>query len=308
MNKQPYIIPQAQLERIKDLALFYPCSGKDYYDAIDVFSPYITDFWFVDKCYFNAVSAVEYPPVLKGRKEYELIEVKIVGKPRFLCRDPHILPCIRTETYVHLSSRREIRIHRRRGYGYSTLRYEGRMGKLGVFFYRGDSPGEGGSGDHWLRRTTLSEVFIHLADDGVIAIDGSNGGINSLKHRQLRGPYKELFKYFYLWTPKFKMRTAQELVEGLNAFTDKYNRHFDCIGYAGNRYGPTMIWKVDRSNSKEPFVRKYEKIVRDYDDPTFSRFWLIDRLNRMKGFPDAMSRIHKLRKIRFRGRKRYFVE
>jgi hypothetical protein len=34
MNKRPYIIPQAQLERIKDLALFYPCSGEDYYDAI----------------------------------------------------------------------------------------------------------------------------------------------------------------------------------------------------------------------------------------------------------------------------------
>lgn len=307
MNKRPYIIPQAQLERIKDLALFYPCSGEDYYDAIAVFSPYITDFWFVDKRYFTSRSALDCPPVLRRKADYELLDVKVEGLPLFRIRDPHIWPCIRTETYKHLPSKRVIRIHKRRGYGYSTMRYEGRMGKLGVFFYRGDSPGGYGSGDHWLRGNKLSEIFTHLVDGGLLAIDGSNGGANSQRHSQQRGSYRELFKYYYSWTNGERL-TSQQLIEEVKTFTDKYQRKYTCVGYAGDRYGPTMIWKVDRSNSKEPFVRKYEKMVRDYDDPAFSRFWLIDRLNRIKGFPDAMSRIHKLRKIRFRGRNRYFVE
>lgn len=307
MNKRPYVIPPAQLERLKDLSLFYPCSGEDYYDAIAVFSPYITDFWFVDKRYFTLRSALDCPPVLRRKADYELLDVKVEGLPLFRSRDPHIWPCIRTETYKHLPSKRVIRIHRRRGYGYSTLRYEGRMGKLGVFFYRGDSPGGGGSGDHWLRGTRLSEIFTHLVDGGLLAIDGSNGGANSQRHSQQRGAYKELFKYFYSWTNGERL-TSKQLVEGVSAFTDEYNRHYECIGYAGDRYGPTMIWNVDRSNSAEPLIPSYEKIIRDYDDPTFDRFWLTDRLNRIKGFPDGLEKPYRIRKERLRSRRRYSVE
>ena len=307
MNKRPYVIPQAQLERLKDLALFYPCSGEDYYDAIAVFSPYITDFWFVDKRYFTLRSALDCPPVLRRKPDYELLDVKVEGLPLFRNRDPHIWPCIRTETYKHIPSQRVIRIHRRRGYGYSTLRYEGRMGKLGVFFYRGDSPGGYGSGDHWLRGTKLSEIFTHLVDGGLLAIDGSNGGANSQRHSQQRGAYRELFKYYYSWTNGERL-SSQQLLEGVNAFTDKYHRQFRCVGYAGDRYAPTLIWEVDRSKSVEPPVPSYEKIVRDYDDPTFDRFWLAGGFNVHNGFPLDFEKNYKIRKEWFKGKKRYSVE
>jgi hypothetical protein len=40
------------LERINNSKLFYPCSGDDWEIPIELFSPYVTDFWFVDKGYF----------------------------------------------------------------------------------------------------------------------------------------------------------------------------------------------------------------------------------------------------------------
>ena len=275
MKNRPFILAQSELERLKDLSLFYPCAGKDYHDAVKMFSPYITDFWFVDKNYFGYVSIDIGRGVLFRDRDYVLLNSKMEGNPFYRSRSGEIWPCILTETYRHLPSDRIIRIHLRKGYGFSTLRHEGRMDKLGVFFYRGDSAGEGGSGDHWLRETHLNEIYEHMVEGGLLAIDGSNGGGNSQRHKQMRGPYRELFKYFWGRRPMDKL-SSKDLIEGTNDFTDKYKRKYSCIGYAGERYGPTMIWKVDRSAALQPEVKTYERSIRPYNRLDYDPHWLAD--------------------------------
>ena len=46
--------------------------------------------------------------------------------------------------------------------------------KFAVFFYRGDSQGEGGSGFYWLSNKYLSEVLQSIEDGGFLVTDGSN--------------------------------------------------------------------------------------------------------------------------------------
>ncbi len=46
--------------------------------------------------------------------------------------------------------------------------------KFAVFFYRGDSQGEGGSGFYWLSNRYLSEVLQSIEDGGFLVTDGSN--------------------------------------------------------------------------------------------------------------------------------------
>ena len=50
------------------------------------------------------------------------------------------------------------------------------LGPISVFFYRGDSAGEGGSNQQWLMPVLFDLVVSRLAEGGVILTDGSNGG------------------------------------------------------------------------------------------------------------------------------------
>lgn len=104
---------------------------------------------------------------------------------------------------------------------------------MGVFFYRGDSLGEGGSGDLWLDQKHLEEVCDKLVDGGLIVTDGSN-------HREDHA-IRPLWRYNHKKPPTDDPR---ELVESIDPFTDKSGRHFTCVGYAGYKYGPTLIWRV----------------------------------------------------------------
>jgi len=51
--KERLILGKDELESIRDSTLFYPCSGNDLLVPIELFSPYVTDFWFVDRGYFS---------------------------------------------------------------------------------------------------------------------------------------------------------------------------------------------------------------------------------------------------------------
>ncbi len=132
-DEQMFINPEA-LSHVKDTSLFYPCSGGDLTVPIRIFAPFVTDFWFVDKGYFVPgnqdtrqsgldISADKQPPVLKDNHDYQLIGTNMVGPPA-ASRHEHtdIEPCILTENYRHIPSGRMVNIHRRRGFGFSTLR------------------------------------------------------------------------------------------------------------------------------------------------------------------------------------------
>ncbi|MCG9084362.1 hypothetical protein, partial [Laribacter hongkongensis] len=99
---------------------------------IQLFVPWISDFWFVDKAYFTSKSALEEPPLLATAPLYRLLDVQVEGPALWNHCAPHITPCVRSETYRHEPSGRVVRIHRRRGYGFSALR-KAVFGELGVF-------------------------------------------------------------------------------------------------------------------------------------------------------------------------------
>lgn len=140
------------LEKVKDMALFYPCSGDDLLVPIEIFSPYVTDFWFVDRAYFEGPYSDWYSQnygkscsrVLMRDGRYEFLGEEIkgdiwdMGNLHDFQRNPYdIQPCIFTEIYKHIDTGRKVRIHRRRGYGFSAFRKEIESQKLGVFFIEG---------------------------------------------------------------------------------------------------------------------------------------------------------------------------
>jgi len=248
---QDCIIDEKELEHVKNKALFYPCSGNDLLTPINIFSPFITDFWFIDRGYFSPNHqdtrryggdrpADEQTAVLAHDRRYRLIDVAIDGQPSWPRTNPHIAPCVLTEAYLHRDTARVIRVHRRRGYGFSAFRNDHRIPKkLGVFFYRGDSCGEGGSGNLWLKISHLTDVFHRLDDDGLLALDGSDGA----RYFRKGGVYKPFWKY-----QRRKKQTHPnnpgDLVASSERFEDDEGRQFTCVGYAGYRYGPTLIWRV----------------------------------------------------------------
>mgnify|MGYP001164048401 CR=1 FL=1 len=248
--KERLILDREILERINNSKLFYPCSGDDLKIPIKLFSPYVTDFWFVDRGYFSRghsdtkdyrfdVLADKQRSVLYADRQYKLLNTEINGPPNWHPGDKDITPCILSETYRHIQSNREVTIHRRRGYGFSAFRDEKEIDKLGVFFYRGDSFGEGGSGNLWLKPDRLDKVCNKLIDGGLIVSDGSDG---CPRHRKNRGIYKELWKYHQ----KEVSQCPEELIKDMKSFTDREGRRFSCIGYVGRKYGPTMIWQVHK--------------------------------------------------------------
>lgn len=243
-----YVVPMNVLESIRDTCLFYPCSGGDLVIPIQLFSPFITDFWFVDKGYFSPgdqdtkyekldLPADKQAPLLKTDNNYRFIKSAIVGPVSWAPQNRDIEPCVLTETYEHIASGRQIRVHRRRGYGFSALRYE--MQSIGVFFYRGDSYGEGGSGNLWLHQDHVYEICDKLIDGGLLVTDGSNrGAFTSKKHYD----YHQFDGHRGL-----DVNTDPEkYIRSVAGFTDNRGNTFSCIGYAGQRYGPTMIWQVNK--------------------------------------------------------------
>lgn len=135
--------------------MYYPCSGSDLLVPVELFAPFGTDFWFADRGYFAPghqdtedlgldVPADKLGPVLAANTDYKLIDTTIIGPVAGDRYARDIDPCVLTQTYEHIPSKKQIRINLRRGYALSAFQKE--IHTLGVFFYRGDSMGEGGSG------------------------------------------------------------------------------------------------------------------------------------------------------------------
>jgi hypothetical protein len=228
---KPLALDRWTLERLAGTPLFYPCSGDDLRAPIDLFAPAIRDFWFVDIGYFvHGRSAHRARRVLAADQRYMLRSVEVTGPetPEMEVRADErtgkayewLEPGGLTERYLHWTSDQLVSVHRRRGFGPSALRKE--IGNLGVFFYRGDSLGEGGSGTLWLsvhhsNVHLIEEVLAKLVDGGLIVTDGSNchGSQN---------PYAELGRFH-------RQAIGREAVRLARPFADPQGRRFECIGY-----------------------------------------------------------------------------
>lgn len=236
-------------EKISGSTLFYPCSGHDLFVPIRLFSPWVSDFMFVDRGYFTPgsgdtrnygfdVPADRIPPLLEKEPGYRLLDKQIRGPASWPTGYRDIEPCLLTETYLHIETGRKIHIKRRRGYGFSAFRKE--IHSVGVFFYRGDSPGEGGSGNIWMGTEHVYEICEKLIDGGLIVTDGS----------QARGSeYKYLGGFAWAERKKLKKKRPippEDYVKDKKSFFDKSGRRFECIGRVGDRAGYTLLWQVSR--------------------------------------------------------------
>lgn len=170
----------------------YPCAGRDIVEPVLAFGAQLDTFVFVDIWYqFGRFEMPALPGwhevsgsvVLEGEPVDEMRSV-VVGKRRYR----EISPAWRRSKYCHDETGRQIGLVFRRGFGQYAL-HELRDGSLGMFFHRGDSGGEGGSGVIYLGNRRMSHAPISMLMDVVkhklayparIVSDGSNTSIRQL--------------------------------------------------------------------------------------------------------------------------------
>jgi hypothetical protein len=236
-----YFIPPEHLAKTVGTKLFYPCAGRDVIEPTMIFGPFVSELWFGDLAY---PAGLRMDPVF-GRSSnngYILKEVKITGNPEAVLqlRDGYrfLPPSKRIETYQRQDGS-ALHIVRRRGFDEIALGAEFPDDSIGVFFYRGDGGGEGGSGIEFFgnRRkkypplqNLFSLLLRKLTKPALIVTDGSNCGKSSGL------PIARFFNSSISSKDAFIMCAGQIWSVG--------GIQWRCVGFAGRRYGPTLVWAV----------------------------------------------------------------
>lgn len=228
--------------------LYYPCCGNDTIEPIRIFLNQVDQFHFADNDNID-LPAVEgqgerrrYTSVFnrgkscEGREEGRLpirpnwfvqksemhhidIDQVVLDFAKQLTDNVHLpkSPKIYQESWGNSrdGSKTEVICHRNDGV--LTLCS---LDKLSVFFYRGDSVGESGSGQWWLGPKLFNFVIDKLLDGGLIITDGSNPD-----------PMFRRVEWASLWSEK-------------NDFVYR-DRAFKCLGQiAPIRGRATYVWQV----------------------------------------------------------------
>lgn len=249
------IDPGADLSGLAGTSLFYPCSGSDLLTPLTLFAGKVATLRFVDRGYFRPGDqdtrhfgldrpAAETGPILPPAHDWSLLKKDHAEQESKDDEDDEedFDPWRRyrgivrlTETYHHNPSGREFRVIRSNDD--ARRAFVGLNDRLGVFFYRGDSLGEGGSGILWNDAPLMERVLGKLVNGGLLVTDGSNPG---------DGHHRSFSQHAPLLSAH-GVRTARHARERIGyAFTDFAGRRLTCIGYAGQRYGATLIWQVVR--------------------------------------------------------------
>jgi hypothetical protein len=197
-------LPDDVLAPIAATALFYPCSGDDLELPVSLFAPVVSDFVFADLRMPRRLSLPNVAPPTVSSHQGA-----------------------RCATSVHEASGREFRVHRRQHRAEEVL---DALPALGVFFFRGDNPvdGEGSSGVLWLGHDLFSRILRLIVPGGLVVTDGSNPGPN--------GP--AALSAFY-----HNRNVGRAAVSRALPF-EYEGRNFTCIGYVGERNGPTLVWRA----------------------------------------------------------------
>ncbi len=236
-----YVSPE-WLAAVAGRKLFYPCAGNDVFEPTAIFAPIVSELWYCD---INYPLGLKMPTVLEqaANQDHALKSVEIDGDAlaRMERREGYrfLPPSRRIETYWRQDGS-SFRIIRRRGFGEIALGSEFPDDSIGVFFYRGDSGGEGGSSvrffqDSRRRYSPLRNLFSllcrKLAKPALIVTDGSNNSRRSkLPISQFHGTATSSQDAFMLCRDK-EWRAA--------------NLRWRCVGFVGRRYGPTLVWAVE---------------------------------------------------------------
>jgi hypothetical protein len=138
------------------------------------------------------------------------------------------------EFYGREDDARRLKIVRRREFGQCALS-EFADRSIGIFVHRGDSEGEGGSNLFFLANTPLYDKLSRkLADTALVVSDGS------------------------LVEPSFlrKFHRPKKEKSGFDAYRFHKKKHYPfdpfdwrCVGYLGQRNGPTLVWQLTRTQS-----------------------------------------------------------
>lgn len=218
-------------------SLFYPCCGRDVRLPLALFQAHVDVFWFVDLEQLpgpeRGVTDAMRCDWLLPPGGYRRREVQVTGTLSSVLGtrpDPAtgrvrrwLEPCLRTERYERPDGSM-LTLHRKRGFGPPTLE---QVGELAVFFYRGDSMGEGGSGIRWFAWYGPA-ILARLTRPGLVVTDGSN----TWHHRRSK-PWQQL-----VLPPEAAAGQVPP------AFT-LHRRQFTCLGDVGLRHGPTFAWRVE---------------------------------------------------------------
>lgn len=197
-------IDPTQLQPIAGSALLYPCCGEDLGTPMRLFA--------------SAVSAFHFADIRRPRRP--------TGS------DAELLRVLQRRPVAHDQFR-----DRASGNEFDLYRWEQRgedvfteVHPLGVFFHRGDTlaNGEGSSGVPWLGREWLTKILGKLVHGGFLVTDGSN--------RSEDGPpqLSDFHANREIGVRAVRMTRAFEFA----------GRSLSCVGYAGDRYGPTLIWQA----------------------------------------------------------------
>lgn len=205
-------------EGLASRCLFYPSAGNDTRTPLAAFLPWVDDFWFVD---------VAYDLTVPFNRQYQIEDegTEQLTGTTLKTRQPFCID-VRHERYRWPRRSTPVNIHRCRGRGYDTFRAAFMIPRktVSVFFHRGDSPGEGGSNFYWLGRKRLADVMGCLEPGGLVVSDGSNA-LRQFRQSRRTG------------------RIGAEAANSAQPFAAA-SRRFVCVGYLGERNGPTLVWKT----------------------------------------------------------------
>lgn len=249
------LLDLSSFNRSEKSSLFYPCCGNDIYDPLKYFNAKVDVFNFCDlRINVNQDTIDTIADILEGfemikySEEYEMKKNSRTGEQsvRFNNRERAIRPpaYVRdkvvkiVQVWENKQSNKEIKIIWYIGDGYKVLANEDLLKVIDIFFYRGDSNGEGGSNIGWLetkkdgetraepRQNHFDFVLKKLTDNGLIVTDGSNCGE----------------EYLFLNQSMYKNNKSNRLSEDM---IKKEGRRFTKIGEITPKYGPTFIWQVN---------------------------------------------------------------
>jgi hypothetical protein len=225
------------LNRIQGGAFYYPASGDDLEEPINVFAGHVSEMTFCDIAYNNLGALPPGMPVPPDCIEY-------IGPLRAAVSRSdgkrHVESGKRIDTY-RSNRRKSLKIIWRRGFGQMGLEEFGNN-SISVFMHRGDRIGEGGSNAFFLanrrkRHAPLSNLFsklrLRLRECSLIVSDGSNSDI------RLTRRYNGISA-----TPLSPEQVYSEIRK------EKFHSHeltWQCVGWLSKRYGHTLVWGVTKN-------------------------------------------------------------
>lgn len=244
-----FFIKPDWLESVRGSLFYYPAAGSDYAEPLKIFKDHLDTFWFCDLGYSKGINLV---PVLGVGDGFRLVDRKKSGTPNAIMEKRYdqsgkeykfLEPSKLSETYEQSDGRR-LFVVRRRGFGQIALTKEFCSRSIGVFMHRGDSAGEGGSNVRFLANRKKSyepcgnlfdKLCEKLTDRALVITDGSN----TFSKKSFRNLHLRCFH-----GSDISGADAYEFYRGMSFILGSFS--WSCVGWLSNRYGPTLVWGLQR--------------------------------------------------------------